>query len=173
MNSWNYLIESGMAEVVTAETAATMIADLLAKFKRMMPNIPDSLLEIVASRCEVIRFKKDAVILEYGENHSHLFFRNSGAIKTFFIHDGRLRAEISSEHDWILATNNFYMAGSATKMVVVKDGLFVTVRWDRQEFHAQSCLEFSLIGIMTADRYQKQVMKRFRRKVEKEKLRVV
>ncbi len=162
MKSWKHLVETGMAEAVPEKIAEAMFAEMFAKFRMLQPKMNAKLEKAIRKRCEVVRFKKKAVILEYGEVCRHCFFSMKGLVTAV------LEAEKGEEYVWfmgeqdiIISVESFYeQQFSLERLVALEETDCIALHWDDLQWIYDKHPAFERVGRLLTEYYYRQAIKR-------------
>ncbi|WP_298717122.1 hypothetical protein, partial [Chitinophaga sp.] len=67
MNFWWNLTNDGLAEKIPVDQAENMIGEMISMLRKLHPAFSNELETDIRKRCDTIRFKKRAIIVDYGE----------------------------------------------------------------------------------------------------------
>lgn len=154
-----------MAEMAPPEIAEPALDEVMARISQSDTEASDRLMRIIRSHFNVVQFKKDAVIIDYGQRNRQLMFRHTGSVRIFMKINKAWSKEgwVSNHKDTIFVTQPPYSNRPSTnKMVVEEPAVFVTLPWDDHEYLSGKYRIFSCFALYTAMSFSKEVNRRFR-----------
>lgn len=166
MKSWEHLIATGMAEMLPVDEAEVVLNRFIEKLKPLNRHAPDRLFGIIRYRCKVVRFKKGAVIIDFGQRNPQFLFRESGSVEIFDMLNGRVldRSWITKEDDWHYPTQTpFEDSVSDQRMIAREHSVFVTIHLDDYRFLSEKFAAIQLITLGLANILKKQSLKNLHR----------
>lgn len=162
MNSWRHLEELGYATKVPAEEQEEIFAAMFCLFRKLSPYMHVELVEAIRARSEVIRFRRRAIILEYGEICNHVIFPYRGFVRVAYRRNGEDHTTwMMGDNDIIHAVDSFYTRkASEERLIVMEDVDAVTINWeDLQDLYDQYP-EFNRFGRLLTELYYRQAYRR-------------
>jgi CRP-like cAMP-binding protein len=162
MQSWKHLSAEGMAEKVPGEQAEQMFTRMFAIFRSLHPAMTDGLMNDVRKRCEVVRFKKRAVILDFKEVCRHCLFAHRGLVKAVCVTEGKEQVSwFMGEDDVVISVDSFYgQQPSEERLIALEDTDCIALHWDELQFIYGMHVDFNRIGRLLTEQYYRQAMQR-------------
>lgn len=122
-----------MAKIAPPEIAGPALDKIMNRLKLRNPGATDEMVATFRNLFNVVQFKKNAVIIDYGQQNKQLMFRQSGKVRLFMNMDEETNTEgwVSNRQDTLFVTQEIQSEDVSTyKMIVEKPALFVTLHWD-------------------------------------------
>lgn len=162
MKSWQHLVKNGEAESVPVEIQEHMFDAMFHMFRSMQPKMYDELVLDIRDRCEVVRFKKKSIIIDYGETCRHVFFAGQGLVRALFLRDGMDQTcWFMGEQDIVIAVESFYaQQPSKERLVALEDTDCIALHWDDLQFIYDKHESFNRIGRLLTEFYYRQAIER-------------
>lgn len=162
MNPWRYLAAKGDVEEIPFEIVGPMFSEMFQLFKMLHPKISESLLQEIQDRCRAIRFKKKALILDYGETCGHVFFAARGLVRAIFQREGMEQTcWFMGEGDIVIAVESFYsQQPSLERLVAMEDTDCIALAWDDLQAIYEKHVDFNIIGRKLTELYYRQAIER-------------
>lgn len=165
MKNWEHLIQTGMAEMISPQIAAPALEDVLDRYRHFYPGVSDSQLAFIRNHFNVVQFKKNAVIIDYGQRNMQFMFMYSGKVRLFMTVNKKLAEEgwIMNLRDTIFVTHEPYTKDvSYYKLVVEEPAIFVTLNWDDHQNLSGMYPPFSDFTLGTEEHPNEEVNRRLR-----------
>ncbi|WP_343702893.1 Crp/Fnr family transcriptional regulator [Chitinophaga sp.] len=162
MKPWNHLAAEGLAEKIPHELAEQMFAKMFSMFYHLHPGMSDELVNNIRKRCEVVRFKKRAVILDYNEVCHYCFFAHTGLVKAISVTEGIEQVSwFMGEDDIVIGVDSFYdQEPSEEQLIALEDTDCIALHWDELQFIYGMHDDFNRVGRRLTEYYYRQAMRR-------------
>lgn len=164
MNFWWNLTNDGLAEKIPVDQAENMIGEMISMLRKLHPAFSNELETDIRKRCDTIRFKKRAIIVDYGEICKHCYFATHGLVKSVYRRKGEDQTSwFMAEEDVIMIVESFYtQQPSQERMIALEDTDCIAMHWDDLQFIYNKHADFNRIGRMLTERYYMQAVERAR-----------
>jgi CRP-like cAMP-binding protein len=162
MNPWRYLANKRDSEEIPHEDTETMFSEMFQLFKMLHPQISDILMLDIRERSRAVRFKRKALILDYGETCGHVFFAARGLVRALFQREGiEQTCWFMGEGDIVIAVESFYsQQPSKERLVALEDTDCIALAWDDLQTIYANHVEFNVIGRKLTEFYYRQAIER-------------
>jgi len=118
---------------------------LFNDLKVYLPFFPDTLKNAIINSCEVFSFKRNDIILDYGETCRYCYFCIKGLVTGRYIKDGIEKAKwFFAEHDMIVSVKSFFNQVPSLDKLIAKEKL---------EAIYDTYPEFNKVGRKLTERY--------------------
>lgn len=163
MKSWPHLAWNGEVEEVLLETQEQMFGLMFHIFSTMHPKMSAQLVSDIREKCEVVRFKKKAIMVDYGETCKHVFFASRGLVRALFLREGGAEQTcwFMGENDIVIAVESFYsQKPSKERLVALEDTECIALHWDDLEAIYEKHVDFNIVGRKLTEFYYRQAIER-------------
>ncbi|WP_341837406.1 Crp/Fnr family transcriptional regulator [Chitinophaga pollutisoli] len=162
MKSWRHLEEIGYATAVPAEQREPIFGAMFQLFRSLYPQMDEELAAEIRARSEVVRFRRRAIILEYGEVCDHVIFPYRGLVRLAYRRDGEEHTTwMMGENDIIHAVDSFYSRQpSYERLIALEDTDGITLHWDDLEELYDQYPAFNRFGRLLTECYYRQAYRR-------------
>ena len=145
-------------------TCEMLFSNFFAMLKSFYPDISPELAECIRANCQVVRFLKNATILDYGEVCKSCFFTLEGLIVSRFMPDGHEKIYWFIDEDVpIIAVDSFYrQCASDEKLVALTDVTCISLSYEAMQKIYQNFTEFNFIGRRLTEEHYIRSMERNR-----------
>jgi signal-transduction protein with cAMP-binding, CBS, and nucleotidyltransferase domain len=128
---------------------------LFNNIKAYLPHFSDALTNSIVSSCEIFAFKRNDIILDYGETCRHCYFCISGMVTAKYIKDGREKAKwFFAENDLITSVKSFFrQIASADKLIAKEPTICLAIPWEKLEHIYDTHPEFNKVGRKLTEYY--------------------
>jgi len=126
--------------------------------KMYLPNFCDGLTNALLAKCEVFKFKKNDIILDYDETCRYCYFAVKGLVLIKFLKDGEEKVKWALiENDVIVSVKSFnHQTPSIDKLVAREDTITVAISWENLEAVYAEFVEFEKVGRKLTHHYYEQ-----------------
>ncbi|WP_436486706.1 Crp/Fnr family transcriptional regulator [Chitinophaga sp. ARDCPP14] len=120
-----------------------------------LPFFSDALKNAIIDSCEVCSFKRNAILLDYGETCRYCYFCIKGLVTGRYIKDGAEKAKwFFAEHDMIISVKSFFnQVVSLDKLVAKEPTICLAISWEKLENIYAEYPEFNKIGRKLTEHY--------------------
>lgn len=129
----------------------TMFNDL----KVYLPSFQEALKNAIINSCEVFSFKRNDIILDYGETCRYCYFCIKGLVTGRYIKDGIEKAKwFFTEHDMIVSVKSFFnQVPSLDKLIAKEPTICLAIAWEKLEAVYDTYPEFNKVGRKLTEHY--------------------
>ncbi|MEI3802715.1 MULTISPECIES: Crp/Fnr family transcriptional regulator [unclassified Chitinophaga] len=119
------------------------------------PFFSDALKNAIIDSCEVFSFKRNDILLDYGETCRYCYFCIKGLVTGRYIKDGAEKAKwFFAEHDMIISVKSFFnQVASLDKLVAKEPTICLAIPWKKLETIYEEYPEFNKIGRKLTEYY--------------------
>ncbi|WP_109700439.1 Crp/Fnr family transcriptional regulator [Chitinophaga deserti] len=155
MRSWSHLAGLGMVHELPDEMALAMFNAMIVEFRRLYPKLSEKVVKELWKRCEFVRFKKDAVIVNHGEVCTHVLFAATGLVRLILKRERKEQTcWFMAEGDVVISVKSFYtQEPSEGRLVVMEDMDCIALHNDDLQFIYDKYIEFNVVGRLMTEKY--------------------
>lgn len=108
---------------------------LFNNIKTYLPCFSETLTNNIINSCEIFSFKRNDIILDYGEICRHCYFCISGMVTAKYLKDGTEKAKwFFTENDVITSVKSFFrQTASADKLIAKEYTICLAIPWEKLE----------------------------------------
>lgn len=128
---------------------------MFSDLKVHLPFLSDALTNTIINSCEVFSFKRNDIILDYGETCRYCYFCIKGLVTGRYIKDGIEKAKwFFTEHDMIISVRSFFnQAASSDKLIAKEPTICLAIPWGKLEAIYEAYPEFNKVGRKLTEHY--------------------
>ncbi len=145
----------GMVLPLPEDLALAMFNAMIVEFRKLRPKLSEKVVKELWKRCEFVRFKKDAIIVDYGEVCQHVLFATTGLVR-LILKRGRREQTcwFMGEGDVVISVRSFYaQTPSKGRLVAMEDMDCIALHNDDLQFIYDKYLEFNVVGRLMTEKY--------------------
>jgi CRP-like cAMP-binding protein len=130
--------------------------------KVYLPHFPEGLTNDIISKCKLVKFKKNEIILDYGEICRYCYFAVKGLVLIKFLKDGIEKVKWALiENDVIVSVKSFnHQTPSMDKLIAREDTLCVALSWEDLQTLYDEYPAFLMVGHRLTQYYYEQAEER-------------
>lgn len=162
MKSWRHLAQIGYALAIPADEEERIFGAMFHMFRSLYPTLSVSLMADIRERSEVVRFRRRAILLEYGDVCQHVIFPYRGLVRLAYRRDGEEHTSwMMGDNDIIHAVESFYSRQpSEERLIVLEDTDAISLHWDDLQYLYDKHPAFNRFGRLLTECYYRQAYKR-------------